>query len=120
MTYVVCRCGHGFETRAVAGRTTCGACKKAVSVPKPPAEHIPTVPAGDTGDTDKEGSNFGLGIALGLVAVIWGVWALRQWNELRSKPDEDNPWRYGFGGAVALVGGGALVFYCGKRIVTER
>lgn len=122
LTHVTCRCGYEFETRAVAGRTTCRACKKAVTVPKPEGLATRLAPARQPAVRETEEdtiSSPGLGIAVGLVLVAWGCWAVWRWNNLRSQERETPSWPYLAGGLLSIAGGGAMVVYVGRRIAEQ-
>ncbi|MGO9196854.1 MAG: hypothetical protein ACLQK4_06970 [Acidimicrobiales bacterium] len=73
MTWVTCRCGHGFETRAES-RTTCRMCKSAVTVPRSATSVHYSGGEGASGASRPQVAMIGLGF------VGWGVWSLRKWN----------------------------------------
>lgn len=83
MTYVTCRCGHGFETRATCGRTSCPVCKKAVSVPRPYSQPV-SQSKEEYGDVDGEeatGGGRGAAVAFGVLLLVIGAATLRSWQK---------------------------------------
>jgi hypothetical protein len=105
MPYVSCpNCGHTWESRAASGRTRCGSCGKAVSVPAAAGRWEPDEPA-TTGESPASG--------LGLFAVVLCIAGALMLNHARTadpaqQPPEYRSWKWVAGGIVCLGSGVGL------------